>query len=144
MEFQLWMLYVIISIVAIVIEIFAPSMFFINFALAGVITALISFVVLLNFTQSLIVFVVLSALSIWLVKPFLISLLNKSPKEDFNSQYIGKVVKCIEPITNTSGAVTIYDERWEARIESSCDEIPVGCNVKIVKNDSLILFVEKI
>lgn len=143
MEFQIWMLYMIVAIAAIVIEIFAPSMFFINFALAGVITALIS-LIWGNFTQLLIVFVILSLLSIWLVKPFFISLLNKAPKEDFNSQYIGKVVKCIEPITKTSGAVTIYDERWEARLESSCDEIPVGCDVKIIKNDSLILFVEKI
>ena len=41
------------------------------------------------------------------------------------------------------GAITIYDERWEARIKEG-EEIPVGTDVKIVENDSLTLYVERI
>ncbi len=136
------MIFVIISIAAIVTEIFMPTMFCINFAFAGLITAIISIFVSLNFSIYLIIFAVLSILSIIFIKPLLMKLVKKDTKADFASQYIGKTVKCIEPINKMSGAVTIYDERWEARTEG--DEISEGCDVKIVKNDSLILYVEKV
>ena len=90
------------------------------------------------------IFAVLSVLSIIFIKPLLSKLLKKDSKSDFASQYIGKIVKSIEPINMTSGAVTIYDERWEARTEFDVGEIPSGTDVKIIKNDSLILYVEKI
>ena len=59
-------------------------------------------------------------------------------------QYIDKIVKTIEPVTQNSGAVTIYDERWEARLASDGEEIPIGVDVKIVRNDSLVLYVERL
>ena len=71
-------------------------------------------------------------------------LIHKNEKADFASQYIGKVVKSIEPINSTAGAVTIYDERWEARLNEGCEEIPADCDVRIVKHDSLVLYVEKV
>ena len=42
-----------------------------------------------------------------------------------------------------SGAITIYDERWEARTDSD-ETIPAGAEVRIIKYDSLILTVERI
>ena len=58
------------------------------------------------------------------------------------NKYVGKTAKVIETITQTSGAISIYDERWDARILDN-NEIPIGENVKIVKYDSLIMFVER-
>ena len=43
-----------------------------------------------------------------------------------------------------SGIITLYGERWEARLSESEEEIPENTEVKIVKNDSLIMYVEKI
>ena len=43
-----------------------------------------------------------------------------------------------------NGAVTIYDERWEARLQNEGEEIPADADVKIVGHDSTILFVERI
>ena len=40
--------------------------------------------------------------------------------------------------------MSIFDERWDARLAEGDEEIPVGSDVKIVKNDSLIMYVEKI
>ena len=140
---DIWMIFVILSIVAIVIEIFMPTMFCVNFAFAGIITAVIS-LKYSDFSILLIIFAVLSVLSILFIKPLLMKLLHKNGKADFASQYIGKVVKSIEPINSTAGAVTIYDERWEARLNEGCEEIPADCDVKIVRNDSLVLYVEKV
>ncbi|MCD7879999.1 MAG: NfeD family protein [Candidatus Gastranaerophilales bacterium] len=140
---ELWMIFAIVAIIATIIEIAAPTLFCLNFAVAGIITALIS-LYWGSFLQLLTVFLVLSLLSILFLKPFLEKFLKKDSNADFNSQYTGKVVKVIEPVTQSSGAVTIYEERWEARLNAGGEEIPVGCEVKIVKNDSTILYVEKI
>ncbi len=140
---EIWMIFVIISIIAVLIEIFAPSLFCINFAFAGIITAIIS-IYWGNLPTLILIFLVISLLSILFIKPLLVKLLKKSSNADFKSQYIGKVVKSIETITTNQGAVTIYDERWEARIKEGCEEIPAGCDVKIIDNDSLILYVEKL
>ena len=141
---EIWMLFLIISIVAVIVEIFIPTMFCINFAFAGILTALIS-IFWGNLQSLLIIFVVLSLLSIILIKPILVKLVKKQSHADFDTQYIGKIVKSIEPITNNSGAVTIYDERWEARLsQEGAENIPEGEDVKIIRNDSLILYVEKV
>lgn len=140
-----WMIYIIVAGVFITFEIFVPTMFCINFAFAAIVTALISFF-WANTAGLFGTFVVLSALSLIFIKPLLVkTLLNKDGKADFNAQYLGKIVKVIETVTPTSGAVTIYEERWEARLkEGVTEEIPVGSDVRIVSNESTTLFVEKV
>lgn len=141
MEF--WMIYIILSLVAIIFEIFIPTLFCINFAFSGVITAIIS--IFWGGTISLLwTFFGISLISILFFKPILEKIIKKENDADFDSQYVGKIVKCTEAINTTQGAVTIYDERWEARTTVEGEEIPVGSDVKIVRNDSIILFVEKI
>ena len=141
-----WMIYIIVAGIFITFEIFVPTMFCINFAFAAIVTALIS-LFWANTAGLFGTFVVLSVLSLIFIKPLLVKLLlnRKDGKADFDGQYIGKVVKVIETITPTSGAVTIYEERWEARLKQGItEEIPTGSDVRIVSNDSTILFVEKI
>ena len=140
---EFWMIFILISVVAILIEIFVPTMFCINFAIAGIITAIISFFID-SFIALVFIFIVLSVLSILFVKPLLTKWFNKEDSVDFAAQYIGKVVKTIEPVTMMNGAVTIYDERWKARLQNEGEEIPADADVKIVGHDSTILFVERI
>ncbi len=139
----LWEIFAIAGLAFVILEMVVPSMFFLNLALAGFITAILAL-----FIKSWIVltfiFVVLSILSILLLRPILIK--NKESKNQetgMEGKYIGQIVKVIEPITKFSGAITIYDERWEARTEND-ETIPAGSEVKIVKNESLVLTVEKI
>ena len=120
---MLWEIFTIAGLVFIILEMLVPSMFFLNLAIAAVITALVA---------------------VWITSWVLIK--DKRSKEmqtGMENKYIGKIVKVIEPITKFSGAITVYDERWEARVDSD-ETIPVGSEVKIVKNESLVLTVEKI
>lgn len=140
---EYWMIYILISLIAITLEVFIPSLFCINFAFAGILTAIIS--IFWGTTLPLLwTFLVISIISIIFIKPLLERTLKKDSKSDFEAQYIGKIVKCIEPVTMTKGAVSIYDERWEARLALDSEEIPAGSDVKIINHDSLILFVEKV
>ena len=139
----LWEIYAISGLAFLILEMVVPSMFFLNLAFAGFITAIIAL-----FIKSWIVltfiFVILSILAILLLRPILVKQKEAKEKETgMEGKYIGQIVKVIEPITQYSGAITIYDERWEARVESD-ETIPAGSEVKIIKNESLVLTVEKI
>ena len=139
----LWEIFAIAGLAFLIFEMIVPSMFFLNLALAGFVTAIVALfikgLIILTF-----IFVVLSILSILMLRPILIKQKESKEKETgMEGKYIGQIVKVIEPVTKFSGAITIYDERWEARTDSD-ETIPVGSEVRIVKNESLVLTVEKI
>ena len=140
---MLWETFTIAGLIFIILEMVVPSMFFLNLAVAAIITALAA-IWIASWPVLIIIFAVLSIVSILFLRPLLIkNKKNKETQSGMGSKYIGKIVKVIEPITKFSGAITIYDERWEARVDSD-ETIPVGSEVKIVKNESLVLTVEKI
>jgi membrane protein implicated in regulation of membrane protease activity len=140
---EIWEIFAIAGLIFVILEMVVPSMFFLNLAVAGFLTAICalftsSWVILLS------VFVVLSILSIAFLRPLLLR--NKDSKEKetgMEGKYIGQIVKVKEPVGKFSGAITIYDERWEARAEVD-EPIPEGSEVRIVKYDSLVLTVERI
>ncbi len=143
MEF--WQMFGIVGLVALILEIVIPSGFFLNFAVAGFLTAITSFFVC-SFYSLIIVFVVLSMLSILLIRPLLLKSRKADQKsEELENMYIGKIAKVVEPITKSSGTVTIFEERWDARLATEdAEDIPEGSEVKIIKSESLLLYVEKV
>ena len=66
--------------------------------------------------------------------------LSKSQETGINSKYIGKVAKVDEEVSLNSGVISIYGERWEARSEDG-SVIPQGGEVKIIRNESIIMYV---
>ena len=138
----LWEFLVVCGIGFIILELFTPSMFFLNFALASFLTAIVSL-----YTSKMIilvlVFFVLSFLSFLFLRPLLLRKFSKETETGVNNKYIGKTAKVIEEVSDNNGVVSIYDERWNARTEDG-SLIQAGEEVKIIRNDSLIMFVEKI
>ena len=139
----MWQIMGILGVVFFVLEIFTPAMFFINLAFASFVTA-IAAVFVSDLNILILTFVVFSAIFLLLLRPVLMNLkTTKSQKTGMESKYIGQSVKVISPITKTSGAITIYGERWEARFDGE-GEIAEGENVRIIRNESLIMYVERI
>ena len=139
----LWEIFAIVGLISVILEMIVPSMFFLNLALSGFVTAVLALFID-SWIYLTVIFVVLSIISILFLRPILLK--HKESKEQetgMQGKYIGKIVKVIEPVTKYSGAITIYDERWEARVDGD-ETIEVGAEVKIVKNESLVLTVEKI
>lgn len=138
-----WQIFSIVGLAFLIFEMLVPSMFFLNLAFAGFITAIIS-IWLSDWVWLTIIFSILALLSILLLRPLMMrSHKTGEQTTGMESKYIGKTVKVIEPIGRLSGAITVYDERWEAR--SDVDEpIAKGEVVKIIKYDSLVLTVEKV
>ena len=139
----LWELFLIVGLACLILEIVIPSMFFLNLAVAGFITAIFA-VFIHSWVYLTLIFVGLSIVSILFLRPILLKhKKTKGEETGMEGKYIGKIVKVKEPIGKFSGAITIYDERWEARCESD-ETIPEGEEVRIVKYDSLVLTVERI
>ena len=139
----LWEIFAIAGLVFLILEMLVPSMFFLNLAIAGFITAIIALWIN-NWITLTILFAIFAILSIAFLRPLLIkNKKNKETETGMEGKYIGKIVKVIEPIDKSSGAITIYDERWNARADVE-EPIPAGSEVKIIKYDSLVLTVEKI
>ena len=139
-----WQIFLIAGVVSLILEMIVPSMFFLNFAISGVLTAIISLWVT-DITVLVIDFAVIALLSIILLRPFLLKTLKSSKEKEtgVKSEYIGQIAKVVQPVNKFAGVITIYDERWEARVEND-DEIPEGTEVRIIKNDSLIMYVERV
>lgn len=139
----LWQVYVIAGLAFVILEMIVPSMFFLNLAFAGFLTAIIA-IYLNNWIYLTLIFVILSILSIVFLRPILLKGKKAEDAETgMEGKYIGKIVKVKEPISKSSGAITIYDERWEARCEND-EIISEGEEVRITKYDSLVLTVERI
>lgn len=138
----MWQFICIIGVAFVILEIFTPSMFFLNFAVAAFLTALVSVFVVHKFTLVL-VFFVLSFLSFAFLRPMLLRRNSKDTETGVEGKYIGKTAKVTEDVSGNSGVITIYGERWDARV---CDgsTIPAGSDVCIEKNDGLIMFVTKL
>ena len=139
-----WQIFLIAGVVSLILEMIVPSMFFLNFAISGVLTAIISLWVT-DITVLVIDFAVIALLSIILLRPFLLKTLKSSKEKEtgVKSEYLDQIAKVVQPVNKFAGVITVYDERWEARVEND-DEIPEGTEVRIIKNDSLIMYVERV
>ena len=136
-----WEFFGVCTIIFLILEIMVPSMFFLNFALAALILAPVS-VVLHNIPALVIIFFVLSFVSFYFLRPVLISRFSKDKETGMQGKYIGKTAKVEEDITSSSGVISIYGERWEARSDNG-ETIPAGSDAEIVRNESLIMYVIK-
>lgn len=136
-----WQLLVFVGILFLIVELFTPALFFLNFAIACFITAIVAFYIV-DWSVLVPIFVILSAILLLFLRPVLIRKKNNGQKTGVEEKYLGKKAKVIEKITSNSGVVSLYDERWNARSESG-EEVEVGAEVKIIRNESLMLYVEK-
>lgn len=140
-----WQIFLIIAVITLILEMFTPAMFFLSIAVAALITAIIS-IWYVNLHWLIIICSALSVIILLFIRPWMKKFMHEMPKGvDFHSEYIGKIVKSTEEITNTSGAITVYEERWDARLANpDAEPIPAGSEVRIVRNESIILYVEKV
>ena len=135
-----WQILAGLGLLFLILEMTVPTMFFLNFAVGAFVTAACA-IYIYNWTALTIIFVAVSFLSLLILRPLLVKKTNKSQETGINAKYIGKTAKVIETITQNSGVISIYDERWEARADH---EIPMGSKVVIESNDSLIMYVKEL
>lgn len=136
--------FMIIALIFFMVEIYTPTMLFINFALASAICALLGFFI--HSMNILIpIFVILSILFLIFLRPLFNINPNKTAEKSIDSPYIGKQAITISNVNAFSGRIRVYDEDWEARtLTEAAPNIDKGENVKIIRHDDLTMYVEKL
>ena len=142
---NLWLIWVIISIVCLILELSSGDFFLLCFAIGSAVAAIIAGCGA-TLTWQIILFAVVSALSLLLVRPALIKKLHKPHRVRLSNAEAmvgqeGRVSERIE--ANGFGRVAIDGDDWKAR---SVDDnaIEKDQRVRVVKMDSIIAIVEPI
>ena len=138
---DLWQIWAIGGVLLIVLELFTPSMLFLNFALACFITAIEAI-----YTDNMYILLgswsIMSALFIIFLRPLLLKKNTNKNNATGIDKYIGKKAKALENITQNSGVISIFDERWNAR-STSAETISAGSVVIIEHFEDLTMYVKK-
>ncbi len=142
---DVWLIWLIVAVVFLFLEMFTPTLFFINLSVASVISAFCAYCGY-SVTIQILVFLIFSIAAIGLIRPLLLNKLKgKKHETGMEDKYIGNTAKVIVEVTKYDGRVGIYGEEWQARLKSENEQpIPVGEEVKIISNDSIVFTVEKI
>jgi membrane protein implicated in regulation of membrane protease activity len=133
--------WVIVAIVMGIVEIFTVTFGFMLFGIAALITAVVA-AVGFSWTTQVIVFALVSVLSLWLLRPRLIHLLHKAKGVPTRTEALvgesGRVTETIEP-GEGRGRVMVAGQDWAAR---SSVVIPAGVDVVVKGADGIVLIVD--
>ena len=136
-----WQVFAIVGAILLIIEVMTPTMFFLNIAIASFITAVCSLFVD-RWDYLIYIWVGTSAVLLVFLYPWLVKNNKKKKIQTGIDKYIGQRVKVTEKVSRTGGTISVFDERWNARIEDGKD-IAVGETVEICGHEGLTMFVKK-
>lgn len=137
---SLWQIWCIAGVLFCITEMFTPAMLFLNIGFACF-TAAIAAAFGLAIVWQVGIFGVFSAIFLIWLRPYLLKQKNSGNPETVE-MYIGKTAKVIEKVTKSNGKIAIFGEEWQAKSLND-EEFEPNTEVKIVKNDSIIMYVEK-
>lgn len=140
---NLWLIWVIISIVCLILELSSGDFFILCFAIGAAVAAIVAGCGL-SLTWQIIIFAIVSALSLLLVRPTLLRKLHKPNRERLSNAEAmigqeGRVSETIE--AGGYGRVAIDGDDWKA-VSADGSAINSGTRVRVVKMDSIIVTVE--
>jgi membrane protein implicated in regulation of membrane protease activity len=122
-----------------IVELLAPGMFFIWMGeSAFVVGAVVWLFPALSFEHQVLLFSVLSVLSIAVFRRFLRTNPIQTDRPLLNqraAQYVGRVFTLAEPIVNGRGKIRVDDSTW--RVEG--DDCPAGARVRVTDAEGVVL-----
>ena len=141
---NLWLAWLLVSLLCLVLELTNGDFFIMCFAIGGVAAAIVS-AFSDSFTLQVIVFAVVSALSIFFVRPFALKYLHKNKDNRVSNAdaIIGRIGKVTESIAaNGHGRVKVDGDSWKA-VTANNLAIEEGTTVRVVALNSIIVTVER-
>ena len=142
---NLWLLWIIISIVCLILELSSGDFFIMCFAIGAAVSSLVAGCGL-SLTWQIVTFAIVSALSLLLVRPALIKKLHQPHRERLSNAeaLIGQTGRVSEDIeANGYGRVAIDGDDWKA-VSADGSAISKDTRVRVVKMERIILTVEPI
>ena len=144
---EIYKIWAIVGFLFLFVEILTPSMFFLPLGCAAFFAAVAAFKYPDNYCIQGCVFALFSVLFFITVRPFMRKKEDGDEQTGVEAKYIANEALVTKDIgaehTDGIGEIKIYGEIWQAK-SADGSEIKAGEMVKITKNESLIMFVEKI
>ena len=135
----IWLIALVVLVVGEAVTVALTFIWFAVGALGGLIAAVLGGSVWVQ----IVVFLVLSGLSLALIRPFAARLLKISRVPTNADRVIGKTAVVTEDIDNVEGKgqVNVSGQIWSARSEHNV-VLPVGAEVRVLRIEGVKLFVE--
>ena len=141
---NMWQVWAVIAILGLILELSSGDFFIICFAIGACGAAIVS--PFANFYVQLAVFAVVTAFSIFQVRPFALRYLHRADEDRVSNAdallgqtgFVSETVKA-----DGCGRVAIGGDDWKA-ITNEPNDIPVGTHVRVVGRESIIITVETI
>ena len=140
---NMWQVWAVVAVVGLILELSSGDFFIICFAIGAVGAALVS--PFAGVYVQLVVFAVVTLLSIFLVRPVALRWLHRGEKPRVSNAdaLLGQTGVVSETIgSGGSGRVTIGGDNWKA-VAAGPDEIPQGTRVRVVGRESIVITVER-
>lgn len=140
---NMWQVWAVLAVLGLVLELSSGDFFIMCFAIGACGAAVASPFV--GFYWQLAAFIVITALSIWWVRPFALRYLHKNEKAVLSNAdaLIGRQGHVTETIVAQGfGRVAIDGDRWKA-VAADDSEIEVGTRVRVIGRESTIITVTK-
>lgn len=139
---NLWQVWGVIAVLGLILELSSGDFFIMCFAIGAVGAAIAA--PFTTFYVQLAVFGIVTALSIFQVRPFALRYLHRDEQKRVSNAeaLIGRVGRVDAPIVKgRAGYVAIDGDVWKA-VNREAADIPVGTRVRVVARESTVLTVE--
>lgn len=140
---NMWQLWAVVAVLGLMLELTSGDFFIICFSIGACAAAIVS--PFAGLYVQLIVFGVVTALSIYQVRPFALRYLHRNEENRVSNAdaLIGRQGHVTETIQEKGfGRVAIDGDDWKA-VSADETEIPIGTRVKVVNRESIIISVVK-
>ena len=131
----------VVAVALFALEAIVPGVYFIWFGVAAVFVGALGLVTGMAWEWQLIVFAILSCITVFLARRYAAPDVAASDLPDLNvraEQYVGRVVTVEEPIADGRGKVRVGDTVWNAQ----GSDAPQGARVRITGANGTVLVVE--
>lgn len=142
---NIWQAWIVVAVLCLIAELSTGGFFVICFAIGGLAAAIFS--LFGGIYLQLAVFVLVSVVSIFMVRPFALKYLHfgKDHVVSNADAIIGRIGRVSQTITRGDyGRVAIDGDDWKAQSSAATEDIPEGSSVKVVARESIIIDVTPI
>ena len=141
---NLWQMWAVVAVICLILELTAGDFFIICFAIGAVGAAIDAGLLENGIYTQLFVFVVITLLSLFYVRPFAKRYLHKGEDKRISNAdaLLGRQGRVVETIVAGGyGRVQIDGDIWKAVTQGDAD-IPEGSNVTVIDRESTIITVK--
>lgn len=141
---NLWLVWTVVVFICLILELSSGDFYVICFAI-GALASSVAAVADAPLWMQVALWALCSMLSIWLVRPHLVSALHRGgdDRRSNTEALAGRVGEVTQHIPMGGyGRVKLDGDDWKAEAPGTKEDIPVGTKVRIIGNESIILSVE--